>query len=275
LLAAVALLLLIGCGNVSILLLARGTARQHELAVRSAIGAGRSRILRQLLAEALMLSFTGAVIGVALANSLVKLIVNWLPSSPSRMKRLSASIFGVVLQRQPCAADGIVFGISPALQSARPDVARVMQANTRKITAGVHGRRTHSVLIAGQIALTLLLLAGAGVAMQGFVRMMLVDLGYDPHNIMSVGIPVHDNTYTTWEARRTYFNQPPAKGQGDAGSCFRGAFDQCHTAKQWMGATLRDFRQAGGRAGESADQLHQSWVFHGASYSAAAGTDLG
>ncbi len=195
LLAAVALLLLIGCGNVSILLLARGTARQHELAVRSAIGADSSRILRQLLTEALLLSFTGAVVGVALANSLVKLIVNWLPefSFPHEAAisiNLPVLFFSVGL----ALLTGIVFGISPALQSARPDVAQVMQANTRKITAGVHGRRTHSVLIAGQIALTLLLLAGAGVAMRGFVRMMRVNLGYDPHNTMSVGIPVHDNT---------------------------------------------------------------------------------
>src|SRR5882762_6346652 len=208
LLAAVALLLLIGCGNVSILLLARGTARQHELAVRSAIGADGSRILRQLLTEALMLSFTGAVVGIALANSLVKLIVNWLPefSFPHEAAisiNLPVLFFSVGL----ALLTGIVFGISPALQSARPDVAQVMQANTRKITAGVHGRRTHSVLIAGQIALTLLLLAGAGVAMRGFVRMMRVNLGYDPHNTMSVGIPVHDNTYTTWEARRAYFSQ--------------------------------------------------------------------
>jgi predicted permease len=102
---------------------------------------------------------------------------------------------------------GVVFGISPALQSARPDVAQMMQSNTRKITAGVRGRRTHSVLIAGQIALTLLLLAGAGVAMRGFIHMMRVNLGYDPHNTMSVGIPVHDNSYTTWEARKAYFHQ--------------------------------------------------------------------
>jgi predicted permease len=102
---------------------------------------------------------------------------------------------------------GIVFGISPALQSSRPDVAQVVQSNTRKMTAGVRGRRTHSVLIAGQLSLTLLLLAGAGAAMQGFVRMMRVNLGYDPHNTMSVGIPVHDNSYTTWEARRAFFNQ--------------------------------------------------------------------
>ena len=208
LLSAVALLLLIGCGNVSILLLARGTARQHELAVRSAIGAERSRILRQLLTEALMLSITGAAIGVALAYGLVKLIVNWLPefSFPHEAAlsiNLPVLLFSVVL----APLTGIVFGISPALQSSRPDVAQVMQSSTRRMTAGVRGRRAHSVLIAGQIALTLLLLAGAGVAMRGFVRMMRVNLGYDPHNIMSVGIPVHDNTYTTWEARRAYFDQ--------------------------------------------------------------------
>jgi putative ABC transport system permease protein len=208
LLSAVALLLLIGCGNVSILLLARGTARQHELAVRSAIGAGRTRILRQLLTEALMLSLAGAVLGVALANSLVKLIVTWLPefSFPHEATisiNLPVLFFSVGL----ALLTGVVFGISPALQSARPDVAQMMQSSTRKITAGVRGRRTHSVLIAGQIALTLLLLAGAGVAMRGFVHLMRVNLGYDPHNAMSVGIPVHDNSYTTWEARKAYFHQ--------------------------------------------------------------------
>jgi predicted permease len=75
------------------------------------------------------------------------------------------------------------------------------------MTAGVKGRHMHTGLIAGQMALTLLLLASAGAAMQAFVRMMHVELGYDPHNVMSVGIPVHDNTYTTWQARATYFDQ--------------------------------------------------------------------
>jgi predicted permease len=145
---------------------------------------------------------------VALANSLVKLIVNWLPEfSFPHEATISMDLPVLFFSVGLALLTGIVFGISPALQSARPDVARVMQANTRKITAGVQGRRTHSVLIAGQIALTLLLLAGAGVAMRGFVRMMRVNLGYDPHNTMSVGIPVHDNSYTTWEARRAYFHQ--------------------------------------------------------------------
>jgi putative ABC transport system permease protein len=208
LLAAVALLLLIGCGNLSILLLARATGRQHELAVRSAIGAARSRILRQLLTEALLLSISGAALGVALAHSLVKVIVNWLPEfSFPHEAALSINLPVLCFSVGLALLTGIVFGISPALQSARPDVARVMQANTRKMTAGVHGRRTHSILIAGQMALTLLLLAAAGVAMRGFVRMMHVSLGYDPHNVMSVGIPVHDNTYTTWESRRAYFDE--------------------------------------------------------------------
>jgi putative ABC transport system permease protein len=208
LLAAVALLLMIGCGNVSILLLARGTARQHELAVRSAIGAGRSRIVRQLLTEALMLSAAGAVIGVALANSLVKLIVNWLPQfSFPREAAIDINLPVLLFSVGLALLTGITFGISPALRSARPDLAQVMQANTRKTTTGVHGRRTHSILIAGQIALTLLLLAGAGVAMRAFVRMMRVNLGYDPHNTMAVGIPVHDNSYTSWESRRAYFHQ--------------------------------------------------------------------
>src|SRR5260370_18598350 len=155
-----------------------------------------------------MLSFTGAIVGVALANSLVKLIVNWLPEfsfphEAALSSNLPVLLFSVVL----ALLTGIVFGISPALQSSRPDVAQVMQSSTRRMTAGVRGRRAHSVLIAGQIALTLLLLAGAGVAMQGFVRMMRVNLGYDPHNIMSVGIPVHENTHTTLEARSAYFDQ--------------------------------------------------------------------
>jgi predicted permease len=139
---------------------------------------------------------------------LVKVIVNWLPEfSFPHEAAISINLPVLYFSVSLALLTGIVFGISPALQSSRPDVAQVMQSNTRKMTAGVHSRRTHSVLIAGQLSLTLLLLVGAGAAMQGFLRMMYVNLGYDPHNTISVGIPVHDNSYTTWEARRAYFNQ--------------------------------------------------------------------
>jgi predicted permease len=205
---AVGLLLVIGCANVSILLLARGSARRHELAVRAAMGAGRGRILRQLLTESLELSVAGALLGVLLAYEGVALIVKWLPeySFPHEAAigiNLPVLIFSVAL----ALGTGVLFGLSPALHLSRPDLAAVMQASTRRMTAGVRGKRLHGVLVAAQVALTLLLLSGAGAAIGGFARLMHANLGYDPHNAMSVGIPVHDNTYPGWEARSQFFEQ--------------------------------------------------------------------
>jgi predicted permease len=208
LLGAVALLLAIGCGNVSILLLARGTARAHEFAVRSAIGAGRPRLIRQLLTESLVLSLTGAALGILLAYRTVAVIVALLPedSFPHEAAiriNLPVLCFSVAL----AILTGVFFGLSPAMQLSRPEVSQVMQASTKKVTGSVRGKRLHNVLVAGQIALTLLLLASAGAAIQGFMKLIHGSLGYNPHNVMSVGIPVHDNTYTTWEKRSVYFDQ--------------------------------------------------------------------
>jgi putative ABC transport system permease protein len=208
LLGSVALLLLIGCGNVSILLLARGTAREHEFAVRAAVGAGRSRLLRQLLTESLVLSLSGAALGVLLAYRLVAVIVPMLPESSFPHEaairiNLPVLCFSVGL----AILTGVFFGLSPAMQFSRPEVSQVMQASTKKVMGGVRGKRMHNMLIAGQIALTLLLLATAGAAIQGFIKLNNSHLGYNPHNVMSVGIPVHDNTYTTWESRSQYFTQ--------------------------------------------------------------------
>lgn len=205
---AVGLLLAIGCGNVSILLLARGTARQHEFAVRSAVGASSSRIIRQLLTESLMLSLTGAALGVLLAYESVQLIVtrlpqNSFPNEASFHVNLPVLLFSIGI----ALVTGILFGLFPALQLARPEINQVMQSNTRKVAGSVRGKQFHSILIAGQIALTLLLLTAAGAAIQGFVRMMRVNLGYNPHNVMSVGIPVHENTFSTWAERSNYFAQ--------------------------------------------------------------------
>lgn len=206
--AAVALLLVIGCGNVSILLLARGTARQHELAVRAAIGADRNRIIRQLLTEALTLSLAGALLGIVLSYGIVDLMKAWLPerSFPHEaditinLPVLAFCVFIALLT-------GISFGLSPALRFSRPAIAQVIASSAKRLIGGVKSQRTHNTLVAGQLALTLLLLTAAGTAAASFVELTRAKLGYDPRNVMSVGIPIHDNTYTNWQARATYFDQ--------------------------------------------------------------------
>ncbi len=205
---AVALLLLIGCGNVSILLLARATSREHEFAVRSAIGASRKRIIRQLLTEALLLSFTGAALGLVLAYRILAVIVANLPEfSFPHEAAIAINLPVLIFSTAVALLTGIIFGLAPAWQLSRPEVSRVMQTNTRKTTKSVSGRRTHDALIAGQIALTLLMMAGAGAAIEGFLKVAHTSLGYDPHNIMSVGIPIHDGTYKMWAERASYFEQ--------------------------------------------------------------------
>ena len=215
---AVALLLAIGCGNLSILLLARGTVRQHEFAVRSAVGASRGRIVRQLFTESLLLSLAGAGLGIFVAYRAIGFIIPRLPdhSYPYEADfhiNLPVLFFSVGL----AVLSGIVFGLFPALQSAGPEISQVMQTSTRRLTGGVKGRRMHTALIAGQIALTLLLMTAAGSAIQGFIHMNTVPLGYSPQNVMSVGIPVRITAHTTWDDRGRFFTQLRGKIGGMPG----------------------------------------------------------
>jgi predicted permease len=209
---AVALLLAVGCGNVSILLLARGTARQHELAVRAAVGARRGRIFRQLLTESSLLAAIGAGLGVLTAYGILAGIKVLLPRyafAPEVVININLPVF--VFSIAVALATGVLFGLWPALQLSRTQVTQMMQSNARRVAGSVRGRRTHNALIAGQIALTMVLLAGAGSVMKSFVRLMHAPLGYDPHHVISVPVPLHDNSYTTWAARAAYFEQLRAK----------------------------------------------------------------
>lgn len=202
LLGAVALLLAIGCGNVSILLLARGTARQHEFALRAAIGASRARIIRQLLTESLVLSLTGATIGVVLSYRLVALILrlmpkNAFPHEAAIQISVPALTFCVII----ALIAGVLFGLSPALRLSRPDVRDAMQIGSRRIAGNLAGRTTHHVLIGTQIALTLVLLTTSMMAVRAFLRVATSPLGYDPRNVISVGIPLRVSTYSSLQKR--------------------------------------------------------------------------
>ncbi|MGC4055918.1 MAG: ABC transporter permease [Paludibaculum sp.] len=212
LLGAVASLLLIGCANVSILLLARGAQRQHELAVRAALGAARLRIIRQLLTESFVIAAAGALLGLLFAWKSLALLIAWIPenSYPAESvieMNLPVLLFCIAL----AATTTLVFGLWPALQLSRPDLGRVMQSNTRRIMGSARGKRTHSLMVGAQVALTLLMLTVAGAAAKGFLRLVQADLGYDPHFAMSLPIPVHENTYSTWKQRSEYFEQIRAR----------------------------------------------------------------
>ncbi len=212
LLGAVGSLLLIGCGNVSILLLARGTERQHELAVRAAIGAGRLRMIRQLLTESLGIATTGALLGVLLAWRGLSLLVARLPENSFPAESVIKMNVPVLLFSIALAfVTSIVFGLWPALQLSRPEIARLMQSSTRRIAGSVGARRSHGAMVAAQVALTLLMLTAAGAAGKGFLRLVNTDLGYDPHNAMSVPIPIHENTHVAWKDRAEYFEQIRAR----------------------------------------------------------------
>jgi predicted permease len=204
---AVCLLLLIACLNVSILLMARGTKRQYELAVRAAMGAARGRVVRQLLTESLVLAVSGEILGIALAYALQRLLVQQLPlyltaRQASIHINLPVLSFSIVLTLLTVVA----FGLLPALQFSRRELGHSMQLGVQRITGG-WGKQTRNALIASQIALSLMLLAAAATSIRAFLRLMHTDLGYDPHNTAALGIPVHENSYTTWEARSVYFER--------------------------------------------------------------------
>jgi predicted permease len=208
LLGAVTSLLLVGCANVSILLLVRGAHRQQELAVRAALGAARVRIVQQLLTEAAAIAVLGAALGVLMAWQGLALIVAWVPTNSFAAESVIEMNLPVLLFSTALAiATAVVFGVWPALQLSRPDLGRVAQASTRRVIGGAHGQRIHRVMVAAQVALTLLMLTAAGAAGKGFLRLANADLGYDPQNTMSLPIPVHDGTYQTWKERSEYFER--------------------------------------------------------------------
>ncbi|MBW4043808.1 MAG: FtsX-like permease family protein [Acidobacteria bacterium] len=190
LLAGVLLVLLIGCANCSVLLLARGAARGHELAMRRALGASRWRIVRQLMVEALVISFTGAALGVAASW--------WLAELPMRLARSSFPAESVVRINLPILAFsvavaltcGILFGLAPALSLSRPELAPAIQATVHRIP-GQHGHRKLNVLIGAQAAFTLLLMATGAMAIGSFLRVTHIPLGYNPHHVLNAGIMTH------------------------------------------------------------------------------------
>ena len=203
--SAVALLLVIGCANVSILLLARGTARMHELALRASVGASRWRIIRQLLAESVLLSLLGAGFGILAAFYGVKAIAAALPlySFPHEAAiRVSLPVLAFSLA--VAVLTGILFGMYPAIQLSRPNLTGLIQSGARH-SGNLSGRRMHRMLIAGQVALTLVLLVLAGTATRAFITAYKIPLGYDADMVTSLNLVLPKNSHATWADRANKF----------------------------------------------------------------------
>jgi putative ABC transport system permease protein len=191
LLGAVVLVLLIACANVANLMLARATVRAREMSVRAALGASPWRLVRVLLVEGVVLSLTGAALGVLLALGFVNVLRTWMPAQVPRIASISLDARVLAVAVGAALVTGIIFGIVPALLSARPDLTTSLKEGGRSAAAGNAGQRLRNILVVAEVALAVVLLVGAGLFTGSFVQLMRVDPGFDYHNVLAldIGLP--------------------------------------------------------------------------------------
>ena len=197
LLAVSAGVLLIVAANVANLLLARATGRQKEIAIRLAMGAGRGRLIRQLLTENLLLAGAGGSLGVLVTYWAVDLLTAWIPHTylPIGLAiGVNARTLGFTLL--VTVATGMVFGLAPALQTSRPDLNATLKEGGRGSGLGVAHHRLRSLLVIGEVVLALVLLVGAGLCIKSFYRARQSNLGLDPNHVLLAGLRIGMNGYT-------------------------------------------------------------------------------
>jgi putative ABC transport system permease protein len=204
LVGAVAFLLLIACANVANLQLTRGTARAREMAVRMSIGAGRWRLLRQLLTESVVLSLVGGALGVLFAFGAIRSIVALMPEFyvPNE-SRVAINIPVLVFSLGVSLLTGIVFGLVPALHTSKPDLTDALRAG-RSTGAGAHGSRTRNLLVVIEVALSVVLLVSAGLTVRTFFVLQTIDPGIRADRVLIVGVPLPPTKYATLEQRNRF-----------------------------------------------------------------------
>jgi putative ABC transport system permease protein len=192
---AVIFVLLIACSNVANLLLARGAARQRELAIRLALGAGRGRIVRQLLSEALLLSLVAGGLGLLVALWTVEALKTLNPATLPRLNELSIDGRVLAFSLLISLATGVLFGLFPALQASRPDLNETLKEGGRS-GGGASGRqRMRGALVITEVALSVVLLIGAGLLLRSFAKLQDVELGFKPENLLTLRLNLPRNRY--------------------------------------------------------------------------------
>ncbi|HEY7212716.1 MAG TPA: ABC transporter permease [Bryobacteraceae bacterium] len=208
LLAAVGMVLLIGCANLANLTLARSTAREREVAIRASVGAGRWRLARQFLTENVLLSIIGGVLGIALGYALMaglKAAVPpfSLPAEADIRLDLRVLLFAVGLS----ILTGLIFGLAPAIQATRSDLANSMKEGGRGSGTGTAKQRLRSGLVVTEVALAFLLLVGSGLLIRSFFEMQNVDTGFNAENVITAGLPISDKRFPNPDDLNAYLRQ--------------------------------------------------------------------
>ena len=207
LLGAVALVLLIACANIANLLLARATSRRREMAVRTAIGAARGRILRQLLTESTLLALAGGAAGVAMAYAGIAPLVRLAGNSIPNLGPIGVDYQVLMFVCMLVALASVLFGLGPALQSSKLDLRSALNEASRGSTGSAGQRRLRSFLVVAEIALAIVLLVGAGLLLRSFELLQSVQPGFKPGNLLVADVPLSPQAYKQPTARLNFFDR--------------------------------------------------------------------
>ncbi len=216
LMGGVGFVLLIACANVTNLLLARGTAREREIAIRASIGAGRARLFRQMISEGLLLSTIGGVAGVGLGWGILKLLTHYMPPDtlPSEAD-ISLNLPVLLFTLAATLVSGVLAGSAPAFQAARLNLNAVLKQSGRTVGAGKHLVRR--MLVVAEFALALTLLAGAGLAIHSFLNVTRLDLGVRTDHVLTFYLPVPDGRLTDPDKIRNFYREVLARASAVPG----------------------------------------------------------
>jgi putative ABC transport system permease protein len=217
LVGAVGFVLLIACANVANLLLARAVTRQKEIAVRMALGAGRARIVRQLLTESMLLSVGGGLLGLVLAYAGMRALVGIMPANTPRLEGVSLDRVVLGFTLFVSMVSGLVFGLIPAFQTARPDTSETLKEGGRGSSGGPARHRARALLVVSEVALALVLLIGAGLMLKSFLRLLDADPGFSSDRVLVMTVSLPQARYDEPAKSRAFFEQVRERLQGTRG----------------------------------------------------------
>ena len=233
---AVGFLLLIACANVANLLLARAEARQREIAVRSALGAGRWRVLRQLLTESLVLTTISAVAGLGLAYLGVRLVAWWNPASIPRVAAAAVDLRVLVFTAAVALVTSVGFSLAPALRGMRVDLTDSLKDGAQSVSSGAGRQRFRNSLVVVEMALAVVLLVGAGLMLRSLWALQRVPIGFDPSNVLTMRLALPATDYRSPEEVVAFYQRLLERVRGLPGVRVAGAARSLP-----LGSTIGDF----------------------------------